>query len=132
MKPKPRRTGDDGEAKHPVPVQIQHLDAGRASQTVAAGGRLSSLGLLSQQTHCCCLFIDVKSEHPILDSISGLLARPNPSACLTTIICPSWLVCLAFRLSISAALKLVQHTSRRQLQMRSFSKHPSVGTAAAL
>lgn len=124
MKPKARRTGDGGEPKHPSPSPDPTLgNAGEALQTVAAGGCLPSLGLLSQQTHCCCLFIDVKSEHPILDSISGLLARPNPLACLTTIICPSWLACLAFRLSIRAALKLVQHTSRKQLQMCSFSKH---------
>lgn len=73
-----------------------------------------SLSSLSQRTHCCCLFTAVKSGHPVLDSISGLLARPNPLACLTTVICPTWLVRLAFRLSIRAALKLVPQQTRGQ------------------
>lgn len=112
MKTKPRRRGPEttGNSSTRALVPVQHLEVPqqpRKNITDHSSGRLSPLfvSLLRQQAIFVAPPLAVMSGHPIIASNRGLLARPNPSACLTTTICPAWLVRLAFRLSIRAALE---------------------------
>lgn len=94
-------------------VPIQRLEVPQQpgkSITDHSSGRLapSFFKLVETADNFCCSLVAVMSGRPIIDSNRGLLARPHPSASLTTTICPAWRVRLAFRLSIRAALEATE------------------------
>lgn len=111
MKTKPRWTGDGGEFKSAAPdPTLGSAAAAKEKHYPRQQREVVSLffELVETADNFCRSLVAVMSGHPIIDSNRGLLARPNPSACLTTTICPAWLVRLAFRLSIRAALNAAQ------------------------